>query len=312
MFSVPLKEGISALTTINGKQIKIADFILQLIHIDYMDISDKWQVEAHLHSWYELHYVSKGKAFTILDGKSLVIKPGSYYIIPPGTIHSHDQTYLDSGHIGFAIRWQLLSSDQDNNLIGDLEDEELKNKHHKIRRGKVSLIELEKGLDDCQVHKACSFEEGFNLLIKMKHCYNHSSFVLLVQLASLIISLSKIKGDIINTHVTDIKCSISYQAKIFLEDNFQQKIKISDVARALGVSYPYLARVFKKDIGKTMVSYLQEIRISEIKKLLGNTGLTIKEIAPRVGFDNEYYLSRVFKQYTDMSPSKYRNMIKNI
>ncbi len=61
-----------------------------------------------------------------------------------------------------------------------------------------------------------------------------------------------------------------------------------------------------------MVSYLQEIRISEIKKLLGNTRLTIKEIAPRVGFDNEYYLSRVFKQYTDMSPSKYRNMIKNI
>ena len=58
--------------------------------------------------------------------------------------------------------------------------------------------------------------------------------------------------------------------------------------------------------GKTIFCYLNEYRITESKKLLYSGLLTNKEIAEKVGFHNEFYYSKVFKQYTGLSPREYK------
>jgi AraC-like DNA-binding protein len=52
--------------------------------------------------------------------------------------------------------------------------------------------------------------------------------------------------------------------------------------------------------------------VREIKKFLGNTDMTLKEIARLTGFDNEFYLSNVFRRVVGVSPKEYRERFADI
>ena len=259
-----------------------------------MNCSSSWKTKPHSHSWYELHYVNSGKAKTKLDNKILNISSGEYYIIPPDTTHEHLPVNNKNGHTGLSFRWQILlenTEDYENNM---------------------HFSTFENGLQDKKIRDDENFRENIRHLIKMKKNHNSSLISLLAFMGTIIFDLSKAEKIDSGNNVSNIACSLSYQAKIFLEDNYSQKINMKNLAHILGVSYPYLARVFKKDMGKSLINYLQEIKIGETKKLLGNTSLTLKEIASKVGFNNQYYLSRVFKKHTGMSPGKFRENVEDI
>ena len=149
-------------------------------------------------------------------------------------------------------------------------------------------------------------------LINLKNNHNAPLISLLTFMGTILFELSNTEKISSWNDVSNIACSLSYQAKIYLDDNYSQKINMKNLANILGVSYPYLAKVFKKDMDKTLVTYLKKIRIDETKKLLGNTSFTLKEIADEVGFENQYYLSRVFKKQTGVPPSKFRENISDI
>ena len=80
------------------------------------------------------------------------------------------------------------------------------------------------------------------------------------------------------------------------------------------MNFDYLNRVFKKNIGKTIFVYLNEIRIHHAKELIATTSMKILSIGYRVGFQDECYFSKVFKKYTGMSPGQYEKLTshKNI
>lgn len=56
---------------------------------------------------------------------------------------------------------------------------------------------------------------------------------------------------------------------------------------------------------------LLEIRMNHAKRMLISSDLTIKEIATKVGFENEFYFSNVFKKYDKSSPGIYHKKVKN-
>lgn len=92
----------------------------------------------------------------------------------------------------------------------------------------------------------------------------------------------------------------------YLNEHYAEDITSSKIANYFYNNYDYLNRIFKKQTGKTIFCYLNEYRITESKKLLYSGLLTNKEIAEKVGFHNEFYYSKVFKQYTGLSPREYK------
>ena len=95
-------------------------------------------------------------------------------------------------------------------------------------------------------------------------------------------------------------------AKIYLHENFREKITIKDVCRALGCSKSALLTSFKLEYGTTVNSYLADIRINEAKKLLTTTSNSISDVADRCGFYDQSYFSKVFSQKMGITPSEYR------
>lgn len=94
-----------------------------------------------------------------------------------------------------------------------------------------------------------------------------------------------------------------------IEDNFRLKHSASDYADILNLTPVTLARMTKTHFNKTPSDLIIERIIIEAKRELYLTDKTIKEIAWELGYEDEYYFSRVFKGKTDISPQFYRETI---
>ncbi len=83
-------------------------------------------------------------------------------------------------------------------------------------------------------------------------------------------------------------------------------IAIEDVCRELAVSAAYFSAVFKKETGKTFVSYLTDYRMDKAQEMLLTTELKTYQIAEQIGYTDANYFSYVFKKKFGSSPSRYR------
>lgn len=100
------------------------------------------------------------------------------------------------------------------------------------------------------------------------------------------------------------------KAKKVLQEQYWKQIRLQDMADQFGMSPNYLSHLFKKETGETFKAYLTTIRIEKAKEKLYQTADTIALIASQVGYENERYFSRVFKEKEGISPSQYRNRKK--
>ncbi|SFK99165.1 AraC-type DNA-binding protein [Paenibacillus sp. 1_12] len=85
-----------------------------------------------------------------------------------------------------------------------------------------------------------------------------------------------------------------------------EPISVDDAAREFNYNPDYLSRLFKKEMGMNMQEYIQKVKVDRAKDELGRTDLTIKEIAQRLGFDDEKYFMKVFRKHQQMTPTEFR------
>lgn len=96
------------------------------------------------------------------------------------------------------------------------------------------------------------------------------------------------------------------KAAEYLDTNYAQDISVDEIAGALGVSRSFLSRCFKEVHGMTILEYLLGVRMKKALSLLGETDLSVNEIAARIGFNNANYFFRKFKEEFGLTPTQYR------
>ena len=100
--------------------------------------------------------------------------------------------------------------------------------------------------------------------------------------------------------------SLAESVRIYLQENYAEQVDFSSLADSLAVSAPYLSKVFHEQTGSSPSRYLTDLRMRQAKKYLVDTGLTIREIAARVGYPDPFHFSRSFKNAVGISPAQYR------
>lgn len=103
------------------------------------------------------------------------------------------------------------------------------------------------------------------------------------------------------------KYALADMLKDYIDANITEKITIDDMSSFLGKSPSQLTKIFKASYNTTPYEYLISAKINLAKNLLKNTGLSVKEIATRLSFTDEYYFSNTFKKRVGVSPKFYRN-----
>ncbi|OAB41541.1 AraC family transcriptional regulator [Paenibacillus macquariensis subsp. defensor] len=91
----------------------------------------------------------------------------------------------------------------------------------------------------------------------------------------------------------------------YLENHYSDKITREQLAEIAGVSQSYYSILFKEHTGFSPSEYLSRLRVHRAKELLISGSGTLREIAQKVGYKDEFYLSRRFKQQTGASPTSY-------
>ncbi len=95
----------------------------------------------------------------------------------------------------------------------------------------------------------------------------------------------------------------------YLNNHYNEPITLGRVAENIYVSSFYLSRMFKKELGKNFIDFLNEIRVEKSKELLKDGKYKTYEIAQLVGFSDSQYFSKTFKKYSNMTPTEYRESI---
>ena len=118
-------------------------------------------------------------------------------------------------------------------------------------------------------------------------------------------SINKVIRLLREEQFTDGQAAIK-RALFYVEDHYNEKITIKDLAAVTHISPNYFCELFKKHTGRSFLDYLTDIRMKKADELLQNSDLKVYEVARRVGYDNERYFSRVYKEYYGKLPSNSR------
>jgi AraC family transcriptional activator of pobA len=94
-----------------------------------------------------------------------------------------------------------------------------------------------------------------------------------------------------------------------IEEHYKTKHSAGDYADLLNISPNALAKISKNYFNKTLTDLISERIIIEAKRELYLTSKTVKLIAYELGFNDEYYFSRFFKNNTNISPKLYRDTV---
>lgn len=94
-----------------------------------------------------------------------------------------------------------------------------------------------------------------------------------------------------------------------IESNFKIKHSASDYAEDLNISAKALAKITKTYFNKTLTDLIAERIVIEAKRELYLTNKTVKEIAFELGYEDEYYFSRFFKNNAEVSPQLFRETV---
>ena len=97
---------------------------------------------------------------------------------------------------------------------------------------------------------------------------------------------------------------------IVKERYMEADISLDEICAVLGVSNSYFSSVFKKEAGKSFISYLTDYRMDIAAEMILNTDEKSYTIAEKVGYLDANYFSYVFKKKFGVSPSKYRASVK--
>lgn len=226
------------------------------------------------------HYVLYGSGVFILDAKKYYLKKGDLFYVPPG----HTAQYYPDAHDPWIYVWIGFS--------GSRSEDYLK---------RIGL-----SIEQPIYHDSRSLELK-SLFNDLADKYNHSKYL---TLESLSVFMNILYLMLISNHKKDVLLSSKEthirMAKQFMENNFQFKIKITDIANALSLSPNYLANIFKEQLGISPKEYLTETRMQKASQYLINSHMSIKEIASKVGYDNALHFSAEFKRVKKVSPSLYQ------
>ncbi|MNB84203.1 Arabinose operon regulatory protein [compost metagenome] len=100
------------------------------------------------------------------------------------------------------------------------------------------------------------------------------------------------------------------QAIKYMNQHLEESIRLTDLARHVGLSQQHLIHLFNLETGVPPIEYFLRLKIQRAGQLLDLTELSIKEVSSAVGISDPYYFSRLFKKMSGFSPSRYRSIPK--
>lgn len=253
-------------------------------------------VPPHWHDEMEIIYIKKGRGIINVDFKEYHVSALTLVFILPGQLHSIEQ-YEDETmeYENIIFDYSMLLSKKKDSVYEDF----LKPLTH----GKITVptvfsqvypyfTDLVSPIDACD--EICKTKpQGYQLFIKSM--LFQFFFILDNRCRNLTTPKNNRKA------IDKMKIILKY-----VENNYANKITISEIADVIGFSESHFMRYFKETMGTSFIEYLKDYRLTMAARLLQSSEDSILNISAEVGFDNLSYFNRSFKARYGITPRQYR------
>lgn len=96
------------------------------------------------------------------------------------------------------------------------------------------------------------------------------------------------------------------QMEEYIRKHYTETINLAELAEKYHFNHSYMTRLFKKLKGHTPMKLINTLRMDDAKEMLKNNSISVREISETLGFADQHYFSRIFKETTGMTPKEYR------
>lgn len=111
-------------------------------------------------------------------------------------------------------------------------------------------------------------------------------------------------------HTTNAMAEIVHQAAGWIDEHYSEEMSLAMLAERYHVASTYFSRMFRQEIGESLILYITRRRVEKAKEYIRNSDMNLTEIAFVVGYDDYAYFSRVFKKSTGVSPRDYKSQCR--
>ncbi|WP_339875858.1 AraC family transcriptional regulator [uncultured Algoriphagus sp.] len=270
----------------------------------------QYQEDRGNHFYDNLHQHPQAQLTLIVEGRGQLLvgdfvgrfEPGDVYLLAesiPHVFRSDADYYQEGSDLRIAGNTIFFDFKAIHGAFSEVEDfQELTHLNEKIT-GCFKII----GETNDKIANLVSRFGDFSGLVRLQECIHILS--LLDFNSENVIALNKIP--VLRT-MTERDGRRMDQVMRFILDNSTRQISLEEVAEQAYMSKEAFCRFFKLRTRKTFTQYVQQLRITEAKKLLLETDLSVAQISFQVGFQTLSHFNKTFKSLTEMTPKDWRKL----
>ncbi len=228
---------------------------------------------------YQLVYVTAGRGSFTSGGHAWPVSPGSVLAVFPGVGHS----YRPDSATGWEERWVGFKGPS----ADELRDS--------------GFLAPAAPFFQVGVHESILsvFSEIFSVVETQEPYYQFRAGALVLLL------IAEVLGRARKAEQHGESEALVEKAKFLMAENLDGTMNVDEVGERLGVSQTRFYESFKAYTGMTPYQYFIQLKIHRAKEILSSGRTSVKEVAFRLGFDDQYYFSRLFKKKTGVAPSEW-------
>ena len=242
--------------------------IKDIYHYCNVSVNKCKQINKHRISYYDLTFVFKGSMTYLADGQTYVLNENDAILLPPGTVRQRMAGEQKVQYVSF--NFQILPNCE--LLISPF----LKNIITQDIRKLINVFS--------QTHLSPKYHS------KEKLC-NLLNYILYELLDA--VSLQSNHSEVI-------------KIEKYIDENITKKITLEMLSNHVHLSKEYIAYIFKKNVGKTVIEYVNERKMMYAKYMIQEGTLSLQDVAKNLGYENYSYFSKVFKKQFNTSPVNFK------
>ena len=226
-----------------------------------------------------IEYIVSGTGSVQVDGTQFSPRAGDTYMLPQGACHVYASDRKEP--------WEKIWINLSGNFIAEL-----------ARMYGVENIYHFPGLDIS------------DLLLKFQHYASRTDVIHAAErctalLMEIFFRMSRTKDCTVETEQTPVQKMLAY-----IEQHEADVIRLEQLATACHKSPSQAERLFRAEMGIPPYRYVLNRKIELASQLLTETGMSVRDIASYLSFDDEFYFSGLFRRKTGFSPTQYRKSKK--
>lgn len=249
----------------------------------------------HQHDFISFHYIVSGHVKFMIDGQEFTAHKDDLVIVNPGVLHGHSESS------DYEATEFLLG-------IDDLMIKGYPKNFIPICNAIIPIKKYQQDIYNCY-HEIIQTQE------KKDSNWTLMSRVLSLKFLVLLLKeLSPQVGGSIQDYFqlkTYDKHTIVQTITTYFQENYMKKISVEEIARYSYLSTTYITKIYKEITGDTPINYLINLRMEKAIEILREGHFSIQDVAKKVGYDDPYYFSKLFKKKFGVSPLVYKRQALN-